>query len=106
MQNNIQILKKYIAENTDKIERMAKEIEELKEKWLQPLQQLIEKINTNFSSYFAAMDCAGEVTLSHGENPVSVHMRCKCEIKKFFYCSHIIKYNFRWTSINMVLKSE
>jgi len=34
--------------------------------------ELIEKINANFSSYFFAMDCAGEVTLSLGENVVSV----------------------------------
>lgn len=72
VQNNIQDLKKYIEEKIVQQEKMSKEIEELQKKWLQPLEQLIEKINANFSAYFAAMDCAGEVTLSHGENPVSI----------------------------------
>ncbi|XP_012059137.1 PREDICTED: structural maintenance of chromosomes protein 5 [Atta cephalotes] len=68
MQNNIYDLTEFIKKKSILLEQMTNEIETLKEKWLQPLQQLIEKINTNFSSYFFAMDCAGEVTLSHGEN--------------------------------------
>ncbi|XP_067207450.1 structural maintenance of chromosomes protein 5 [Linepithema humile] len=70
VQNNIKALKKYIEEKTVELEKISKEIEELKKKWLQPLEELVEKINANFSAYFAAMDCAGEVTLSHGENPM------------------------------------
>ncbi|KAG5343223.1 SMC5 protein, partial [Acromyrmex heyeri] len=68
MQNNILDLTEFIKKKSILLEQMTKEIAKLKEKWLQPLQQLIEKINANFSSYFFAMDCAGEVTLSHGEN--------------------------------------
>ncbi|KAG5329555.1 SMC5 protein, partial [Acromyrmex charruanus] len=68
MQNNILDLTEFIKKKSILLEQMTKEIATLKEKWLQPLQQLIEKINANFSSYFFAMDCAGEVTLSHGEN--------------------------------------
>ncbi|KYQ56942.1 Structural maintenance of chromosomes protein 5 [Trachymyrmex zeteki] len=68
MQNNIHDLTEFIKKKSILLEQMTKEIETLKEKWLQPLQQLTEKINANFSSYFFAMDCAGEVTLSHGEN--------------------------------------
>ncbi|KAL6263333.1 hypothetical protein P5V15_006130 [Pogonomyrmex californicus] len=68
MQNNIQKLTDFVKNKTIVLEKMKTEIEELKEKWLRPLEQLIEKINTNFSAYFSAMDCAGEVTLSHGEN--------------------------------------
>lgn len=52
---------------------MMKEIESIKEKWLQPLKQLVEKINANFSTFFSQLDCAGEVTLSHGENVVSIN---------------------------------
>lgn len=73
MQNNIQDLTEFIKTKSLILEKMTKEIEKLKEKWLRPLEQLVEKINTNFSSYFFAMDCAGEVTLSHGENVVSVN---------------------------------
>ncbi|XP_012530407.1 structural maintenance of chromosomes protein 5 [Monomorium pharaonis] len=68
MQASIQNLTEFIKENTIELEQMTKRIEKLKEKWLKPLEQLVEKINSNFSSYFFAMDCAGEVTLSHGEN--------------------------------------
>lgn len=73
MQNNIHNLTEFIKTKSFILEKMTKEIEKLKEKWLQPLEQLVEKINTNFSSYFFAMDCAGEVTLSHGENVVSIN---------------------------------
>ncbi|XP_014480265.1 PREDICTED: structural maintenance of chromosomes protein 5 [Dinoponera quadriceps] len=65
---NIDTLTKFIETQTVKVNDIREKIEELKEKWLQPLQQLVEKINENFSSYFSAMDCAGEVTLMHGEN--------------------------------------
>lgn len=74
MLNNIQNLTEVIKTKSLILEKMTKEIEKLKEKWLRPLEQLVEKINTNFSSYFFAMDCAGEVTLSHGENVVSKRM--------------------------------
>lgn len=75
IQNNIQNLTEYVKKKSIVLEQMTKEIEKLKEKWLKPLGQLVEKINSNFSSYFFEMDCAGEVTLSHGENVVSVHAR-------------------------------
>lgn len=47
------------------------DIESLREEWLTPLLQTIEKINSNFSMYFSAMDCAGEVILAKPENHVS-----------------------------------
>lgn len=53
------------------LDEITKRIEKLKQEWLPPLEQLIGKINENFSSYFSAMDCSGEVTLAHGENIVS-----------------------------------
>lgn len=62
----------FIKEKNSKLEEMTKEIKRLKDKWLPLLEQLIERINTNFSSYFSAMDCAGEVTLAHGEDIVSL----------------------------------
>lgn len=86
MQNNIYDLTEFIKKESIVLEKMTKDIEKLKEKWLRPLEQLVEKINTNFSSYFFAMDCAGEVTLSHGENVVSVNSRYTREMK-FFRCS-------------------
>lgn len=35
------------------------------------MSQTIEKINSNFSMYFSAMGCAGEVILAQPENNVS-----------------------------------
>lgn len=72
IQSNIQNLTEFVKQKTIKVEEMTKEINILKEKWLPQLEQLIERINTNFSSYFSAMDCAGEVTLAHAENVVSL----------------------------------
>ena len=40
----------------------------LKNSWLQSLENLIERINTNFSNYFASMGFAGEVGLRQGSH--------------------------------------
>lgn len=39
-------------------------IEEIKRQWLEPLRELMEKINENFGYFFSCMNCAGEVDLS------------------------------------------
>ncbi|XP_078313053.1 structural maintenance of chromosomes protein 5-like [Crassostrea virginica] len=39
-------------------------IEEIKRQWLDPLRELMEKINENFGYFFSCMKCAGEVDLS------------------------------------------
>lgn len=41
-----------------------------KERWLNPLKQLVEQINSKFSDFFRTMQCAGEVDL-HSENEVN-----------------------------------
>lgn len=41
-----------------------------KERWLNPLKQLVEQINEKFSEFFRSMQCAGEVDL-HSENEVN-----------------------------------
>lgn len=45
-------------------------IAQAKEKWLNPLKQLVEQINEKFSDFFHAMKCAGEVDL-HFDNEVT-----------------------------------
>ncbi|XP_060093430.1 structural maintenance of chromosomes protein 5 [Heteronotia binoei] len=66
---------------TEEIEKMTLELQEkkkelndfrqnisqVKEKWLNPLKQLVDRINDKFSSFFSSMQCAGEVDL-HTEN--------------------------------------
>ena len=46
-------------------------IEEIKRQWLDPLRELMEKINENFGYFFSCMKCAGEVDLSVPANEVS-----------------------------------
>jgi len=44
----------------------------VKERWIEPVKQLIGRISRNFSQYFAAMKCAGEVDVSVPDNPVCI----------------------------------
>lgn len=44
-------------------------VSQAKERWLNPLKQLVEQINDKFSDFFRSMQCAGEVDL-HSENEV------------------------------------
>lgn len=41
-----------------------------KERWLNPLKQLVEQINEKFTAFFRSMNCAGEVDL-HSEKEVN-----------------------------------
>ncbi|KAL3866036.1 hypothetical protein ACJMK2_043377 [Sinanodonta woodiana] len=45
------------------------DIEEAKAHWIQPLQELISRINDSFSHFMKCLKCAGEVDLSVPENP-------------------------------------
>ncbi|XP_040273021.1 structural maintenance of chromosomes protein 5 isoform X2 [Bufo bufo] len=49
------------------LENFRQNILQVKEDWLIPLKQLVEKINEQFSSFFRSMQCVGEVDL-HTEN--------------------------------------
>lgn len=71
VEKEIHHLKDFIQKKTHQLETAAQNVETLKEEWLTPLLRTIEKINTNFSMYFSAMECAGEVTLAQPENTVS-----------------------------------
>lgn len=62
-----------IQSKTQELQKTTQNIELLRKEWLTPLSQTIEKINSNFSMYFSAMDCAGEVVLAQPENHVSYH---------------------------------
>lgn len=47
-------------------------VSQAKERWLNPLKQLVDQINDKFSNFFRSMQCAGEVDL-HSENEVCVN---------------------------------
>ncbi len=55
-----------------RLENHTQEIEAVRTEWLTALQKLISEINTNFSKFFLAMGCAGEVDLHKGENEVRI----------------------------------
>uniref|UniRef100_A0A8C5RV53 Structural maintenance of chromosomes protein 5 n=1 Tax=Laticauda laticaudata TaxID=8630 RepID=A0A8C5RV53_LATLA len=65
---------KEIAQMTAELEEKKKELDsyrknisQVKERWLNPLKKMIDKINEKFSSFFSSMQCAGEIDL-HAEN--------------------------------------
>uniref|UniRef100_A0A2K6GF71 Structural maintenance of chromosomes protein 5 n=1 Tax=Propithecus coquereli TaxID=379532 RepID=A0A2K6GF71_PROCO len=49
------------------LDKYRENILQVKERWLNPLKELVEKINEKFSNFFSSMQCAGEVDL-HTEN--------------------------------------
>ncbi|KAM6183645.1 structural maintenance of chromosomes protein 5 isoform 2-T2 [Erethizon dorsatum] len=49
------------------LDKYRENISQVKEQWLNPLKELVEKINEKFSDFFSSMQCAGEVDL-HTEN--------------------------------------
>ncbi|XP_021517886.1 structural maintenance of chromosomes protein 5 isoform X2 [Meriones unguiculatus] len=49
------------------LDEYRENISQVKERWLNPLKELVEKINEKFSHFFSSMQCAGEVDL-HTEN--------------------------------------
>ena len=61
-------LEKDLANRQQALDGHQEEIEKAKKDWLEPLQNLIEKINENFSYFFSCMNCAGEVDLNIPDN--------------------------------------
>ncbi len=79
--NGLQIFMEYkklvkeVAALTRKIQKKEENlsayqtrVDEIKAHWLEEVNRLIEKINHNFQKFFAAMNCAGEVSLYRGED--------------------------------------
>ncbi|KAI4489641.1 hypothetical protein M0802_010900 [Mischocyttarus mexicanus] len=65
---NINSLQESMDREKLQLETITHDVIKLRDKWLPSLEKLVEHINTNFSSYFSDMKCAGEVSLSHGDN--------------------------------------
>ncbi|XP_061592251.1 structural maintenance of chromosomes protein 5 [Cololabis saira] len=66
-EQEIKQLEKDLEEQTAALKAYRQNISEVKERWLNPLKQLVEQINEKFSHFFRSMQCAGEVDL-HSEN--------------------------------------
>ncbi|KAM9262009.1 structural maintenance of chromosomes protein 5 [Morus bassanus] len=63
----IEQLTEYLEGKKNELDNYKQKISQVKEKWLNPLKKLIEKINERFSNFFSSMQCVGEVDL-HVEN--------------------------------------
>ncbi|KAG7188677.1 hypothetical protein KM043_008299 [Ampulex compressa] len=68
LETEISNLNEFMEDKAKELNTLIQQTDVLREQWLQPLKQLVERINTNFGQHFSAMNCAGEVTLAHGEN--------------------------------------
>lgn len=66
-EQEIKHLEKELEEKSNNLTAYRQKITEAKERWLNPLKQLVEQINNKFSDFFRSMQCAGEVDL-HTEN--------------------------------------
>ncbi|KAM6925073.1 structural maintenance of chromosomes protein 5 [Xenentodon cancila] len=65
-EQEIKQLEKDLDGKTAALNAYRQNISEVKERWLNPLKQLVEQINGKFSDFFRSMQCAGEVDL-HSE---------------------------------------
>ncbi|KAG7521029.1 structural maintenance of chromosomes protein 5 [Solea senegalensis] len=63
----IKHLEKELEDKSTALNAYRQNISEAKNRWLNPLKQLVEQINVKFSDFFRSMQCAGEVDL-HTEN--------------------------------------
>ncbi|XP_072114208.1 structural maintenance of chromosomes protein 5 [Mobula birostris] len=59
----IENLSDELNKKKNELENYKLNISQVKERWLNPLKQLVEQINEKFSEYFRSMQCAGEVDL-------------------------------------------
>lgn len=66
-EQEIKHLENELEDKSNALNAYRQNISEAKERWLNPLKQLVEQINDKFSDFFRSMQCAGEVDL-HAEN--------------------------------------
>uniref|UniRef100_A0A673CXJ5 Structural maintenance of chromosomes protein 5 n=1 Tax=Sphaeramia orbicularis TaxID=375764 RepID=A0A673CXJ5_9TELE len=66
-EQEIKQLEKELQDKNNTLNAYRQNISEAKDRWLNPLKQLVEQINDRFSDFFRSMQCAGEVDL-HSEN--------------------------------------
>ncbi|XP_012873852.1 PREDICTED: structural maintenance of chromosomes protein 5 [Dipodomys ordii] len=66
-EKEIEQLTEELKKKRAELDTYRESISQVKERWLNPLKELVEKINEKFSNFFSSMQCAGEVDL-HTEN--------------------------------------
>uniref|UniRef100_A0A1X7TU81 Structural maintenance of chromosomes protein 5 n=2 Tax=Amphimedon queenslandica TaxID=400682 RepID=A0A1X7TU81_AMPQE len=66
-ESKIKELREQIEKEDEEYQNHEQNIEELKNRWLKPLDEMIKKINEKFSKFFRDMKCVGEVDLLKDE---------------------------------------
>uniref|UniRef100_A0A1X7T305 Structural maintenance of chromosomes protein 5 n=1 Tax=Amphimedon queenslandica TaxID=400682 RepID=A0A1X7T305_AMPQE len=66
-ESKIKELREQIEKEDEEYQNHEQNIEELKNRWLEPLIEMIKKINEKFSKFFRDMKCVGEVDLLKDE---------------------------------------
>ena len=64
----IRELETELKQREDLMSSKSDKLQQLKESWLESLSALVERINSNFSSYFSRLGFAGEVGLTAGHH--------------------------------------
>lgn len=80
----IEQLEHQVRELEENVSKHRAETDVVRQRWLNPLKDMIGLISSNFSAYFTAMKCAGEVCLSIPPNQVSV---LSIEDLSYNYCT-------------------
>jgi len=68
LKETIEELEQDIARRESNMSARNRQMQELKNCWVENLSNLVSRINTNFSSHFASMGFAGEVALKTGSH--------------------------------------
>ncbi|BFY96965.1 hypothetical protein BsWGS_00005 [Bradybaena similaris] len=82
-EKEIRKLEELVLDLESKRQTHQQDISQAKRKWLQPLTDMIQEINTNFSYFFSCLNCCGEVSLSEPENPEDYEKYGMCIKVKF-----------------------
>lgn len=69
-EREVQRMEGELKDKRNRLKHLQDMLDTSKTSWLDPLLQLISRINANFSEFFTAMGCAGEVELGRPENEV------------------------------------
>ena len=68
LKDNIEELQHDIETREEEMNDKNQKMQELKNSWVNSLEELVGRIHQNFSSHFTSMGFAGEVTLSKGSH--------------------------------------
>lgn len=82
-------LERELSKTDEQVQEIQKNIEELLERWLRPLQQLIARINEQYSDFFRRMGCAGQVVLK--QDPMDDYSKYGVQISVKFRAENKLK---------------